>query len=140
MKEDKQRLGLNMKPNCVFEMLVPVLWPQKEQLVSFTLYRWFLFYIDITKILHASNLNTPPLFQHSKRNIKKTTSNAYNSMCLLTFNENKTLVLYIPGSFLKYWKSPLYYILRFLIMLTMPFLNPLCFFIENWKLLQTSAS
>lgn len=46
-----------------------------------------------------ATLNTPLLFHHSKRNIKKTTSNAYNSMCLLTFNENKTLVLYIPGSF-----------------------------------------
>lgn len=46
-----------------------------------------------------ATLNTPLLFHHSKRNIKKTTSNAYNSMCLLTFYENKTLVLYIPGSF-----------------------------------------
>lgn len=56
-----------------------------------------------------ATLNTPLLFHHSKRNIKKTTSNAYNSMCLLTFNENKTLVLYIPGSFfLKYWKSPFF--------------------------------
>lgn len=75
-----------------------------------------------------ATLNTPLLFHHSKRNIKKTTSNAYNSMCLLTFYENKTLVLYIPGSFfLKYWKSPLFYISRY----TMPFLNPLCFVIEN---------